>query len=118
MCFLLFSHQSKLNIRYDIVLSNFSLLCTFLNDNVSVSGVLFSLLWIPLNKQERIISMLVYTPKATVQDAFGFIPLSMELSCGPLVLIVYVISILLTTLLGTFCIDHTASLLLKKEFVV
>ena len=52
-------------------------------------------------------------PKATVQAAIGGIPLSMGLACGPIVLTVSVVAILVTAPLGAFCIDSAYNKLLS-----
>lgn len=75
-------------------------------------GVWISLLGTPLNYQERLFCILAYMPKATVQAAIGSIPLSMGLECGPIVLTISIVAILVTAPLGAFCIDHNYQRLL------
>ena len=77
------------------------------------SGVWISLLGTPLNPKERLFCILAYMPKATVQAAIGGIPLSMGLACGPIVLTVSVVAILVTAPLGAFCIDSAYNKLLS-----
>ena len=79
-----------------------------------MAGVGLSLCRTSFNRKERLFSMLAYTPKATVQAAIGSIPLTMGLSCGPLIMTVSVISILLTAPFGAFCIDRFSDALLDK----
>lgn len=77
-------------------------------------GVLICLIKTKLNKKERIFCMIAYCPKATVQAAIGYIPLTMGLSCGNIVLTVAVLSILITAPLGAFLIELLYKRLLKK----
>lgn len=76
-------------------------------------GVWLSLIKTPLTLKERFFCIIAYMPKATVQAAIGSIPLSMGLSCGPIVLTVSVIAIILTAPLGAFGIDYFAPKSLK-----
>ena len=78
-------------------------------------GVLICLIKTKLNKKERLFCMIAYCPKATVQAAIGYIPLTMGLSCGNIVLTVAVLSILITAPLGAFFIELLYKRLLKKE---
>lgn len=78
-------------------------------------GVMICLIRTPLNMKERLFCVISYIPKATVQAAIGGIPLSMGLPCGPLVLSVAVLSIVLTAPLGAWGMDATAPRLLHKE---
>ncbi len=80
-----------------------------------MAGVFVSVLGTPLTPKERLFAMLAYTPKATVQAAIGGLPLAMGLACGPLVLTVSVISILVTAPLGAFAIDLGKEKLLTRE---
>ncbi len=68
-----------------------------------------------LNVKERIFCMIAYLPKATVQAAIGSVPLAMGLSCGPLVLSVSVLAILITAPLGAIGIDRSYKKLLKSK---
>lgn len=76
-------------------------------------GVWLALLKTQLTLKERFFCIIAYMPKATVQAAIGSIPLSMGLSCGPIVLTVSVIAIILTAPLGAFGIDYFAPKWLK-----
>ena len=77
-------------------------------------GVAISLVKTKLNKKERLLCAVAYTPKATVQAALGTVPLVMGLSCGEIVLTVAVISILITAPFGAICIDNLYKKLLSK----
>lgn len=79
-----------------------------------MAGVFVCLLKTKLSFKERLFCMIAYTPKATVQAAIGAIPLTMGLACGPKVLTVAVLSILITAPLGAFCVDRTYKKLLIK----
>lgn len=71
-------------------------------------GVLLCLIQTPLTFKERLFCVIAYLPKATVQAAIGSVPLSMGLSCGPLVLSVAMLAILITAPLGALGIDCSA----------
>lgn len=72
-----------------------------------MAGVFLSTAAASLTLKERLFCMLAYTPKATVQAAIGGLPLAMGLACGPAVLTVSVIAILITAPLGALAIDLT-----------
>lgn len=78
-------------------------------------GVMLCLLGTKLNRKERLYCVIAYLPKATVQAAIGSVPLSLGLPCGPLVLSVAVLSILITAPLGAIGMDLSYQRLLKKE---
>ena len=78
-------------------------------------GVFVCLLGTSLSKKERLFTMMVYTPKATVQAAIGGIPLALGFACGDTVLTVAVLAIVLTAPLGAFAMDLSYKRLLKKE---
>ncbi|OQB13909.1 MAG: potassium/proton antiporter [Firmicutes bacterium ADurb.Bin193] len=80
-----------------------------------MTGVFLSLLKTQLNTKERLFCMIAYIPKATVQAAIGGLPLAMGLSCGPIVLTVAVVSILITAPLGALGVDLTYKKLLSKQ---
>lgn len=80
-----------------------------------MAGVLLCLLKTPLLPKERLFCMIAYIPKATVQAAIGGIPLAMGLACGPIVLTVAVLSILITAPLGAVGMDATYKRLLIKS---
>lgn len=78
-------------------------------------GVFLCMVGTTFNKNERLFTMMAYTPKATVQAAIGGIPLSMGLACGDITLTVAVLAIVLTAPLGAFAIDFSYKKLLKSE---
>ena len=71
------------------------------------------LLKTPLNGKERCFCILAYLPKATVQAAIGSVPLTMGLACGPMVLSVAVLAILVTAPAGALGMDATYRRLLN-----
>lgn len=78
-------------------------------------GVALCLVKTPLTGRERLFCMIAYLPKATVQAAIGSVPLAMGFPCGPIVLSVAVLAILLTAPLGALGMDLTYRRLLKRE---
>ena len=78
-------------------------------------GVLLCLIKTALTRRERLFCVIAYLPKATVQAAIGSVPLAMGLPCGPLVLSVAVLSILITAPLGALGIDASYQKLLEKN---
>lgn len=78
-------------------------------------GVALCLLGTTLTWKERLFCMIAYLPKATVQAAIGSVPLALGLSCGPIVLSVAVLAILVTAPLGALGIDVTYQRFLQKE---
>lgn len=77
-------------------------------------GVLLCLVGTKLNRRERLFCIIAYLPKATVQAAIGSVPLAMGLACGPIVLSVAVLGIVITAPLGAFGMDFSYRLLLTK----
>ncbi|MDD4159242.1 MAG: cation:proton antiporter [Proteiniphilum sp.] len=80
-----------------------------------MTGVYICMIKTPLNKKERLFSMIAHLPKATVQAAIGSIPLAMGLPCGKIVLTVAVLAILITAPLGAFGIDISYKRLLTQD---
>lgn len=80
-----------------------------------MAGVWVCLLGTGLKTGEKAFTMLVYTPKATVQAAIGGIPLALGFACGDTVLTVAVLAIVLTAPLGAFAIDLSYRKLLTKS---
>ncbi len=80
-------------------------------------GVFLCVAGTGLNRRERLFCMIAYLPKATVQAAIGSVPLSMGLACGPIVLSVAVLAILITAPLGAIGMDAGCRKLLQKAEV-
>lgn len=78
-------------------------------------GVCLCLLGTNLNRKEKIFCVIAYLPKATVQAAIGSVPMAPGLPCGPLVLSVAVLAILITAPLGAIGMDVGYKKLLSKE---
>ena len=71
-----------------------------------------------LTRKERLFCVIAYLPKATVQAAIGSVPLAMGLSCGPIVLSVAVLGILITAPLGAIGMDLSYQTLLTRDETV
>lgn len=82
---------------------------------VRMIGVWASLIGTPLNSQEKLFSLIAYSPKATVQAAIGGIPLALGLPAGELILTVSVLAILITAPIGAFGIDSSYKKLLSDD---
>ncbi len=78
-------------------------------------GVLVCILFTPYTWKERLIIVISYLPKATVQASIGAIALTEGLACGTLVLTAAVVSILLTAPLGAILMDSLYKRLLSKD---
>ena len=84
-------------------------------------GVLLSLLRSPLNRRERLFSVVAYWPKATVQAAMGAVPLGamaalgMDQRPGEVILAVAVLSIVFTAPLGALAIKLLGERVLESD---
>ena len=81
-------------------------------------GVCLCVAGTKLTRKERLFCVIAYLPKATVQAAIGSVPLAMGLSCGPIVLSVAVLGILITAPLGAIGMDLTYQTLLTRDEAV
>lgn len=98
-----------------IALAGLMMLCVIIGALIfRIIGVALCLMKSPLSKNERIFCMGAYTPKATVQAAIAAIPLSSGLACGQDILTIAVLAIILTAPLGSFFIERSYKILLKK----
>jgi len=77
-------------------------------------GVLVCLIKTNYNIKEKLFIVLSYIPKATVQASIGAIALNEGLTCGNIVLIGAIVSILVSAPLGAILIDKTYKKLLSK----
>lgn len=80
-------------------------------------GVCVCLMKTQLAWKERLFCVIAYFPKATVQAAIGSVPLAMGLPCGPIVLSVAVLAIVLTAPLGALGMELTYQKLLSLDQV-
>ena len=81
-------------------------------------GVCLCVAGTKLTRKERLFCVIAYLPKATVQAAIGSVPLAMGLSCGPIVLSVAVLGILITAPLGAIGMDLFDQTLLTRDETV
>lgn len=81
-------------------------------------GVCLCVAGTKLTRKERLFCVIAYLPKATVQAAIGSVPLAMGLSCGPIVLSVAVLGILITAPLGAIGMDLSYQTLLTWDETV
>lgn len=77
-------------------------------------GLLVCLIKTNYNIKEKLFIVLSYIPKATVQASICAIALNEGLSCGNIILIGAIVSILLSAPLGAILIDKTYKKLLSK----
>lgn len=98
---------AAVDIRYTLHAGIASLLMISIALAFRSMGVALCLVKTPLTGRERLFCMIAYLPKATVQAAIGSVPLAMGLPCGPIVLSVAVLAILLTAPLGALGMDLT-----------
>ena len=104
-----------MDIRYTLSAGGRAVGMIFLALCFRTVGVLLCLIKTALTRRERLFCVIAYLPKATVQAAIGSVPLAMGLPCGPLVLSVAVLSILITAPLGALGIDASYQKLLEKN---
>ena len=106
---------ATVDIQYALAAGGAAILVIFDVLLFRMAGVYICLLRTKLTTKERLFSMITYCPKATVQAAIGSLPLAMGLSCGPIVLTVAVLAILITAPLGAFGVDMTYRRFLTQE---
>ncbi len=104
---------AAVDIRYTLEAGVAAVAMILLALLVRAIGVSLCLLGTSLSQKERLFCIIAYLPKATVQAAIGSVP--MGLSCGPIVLSVAVLAILITAPLGAIGMDRSYRKLLKKE---
>ncbi len=106
---------AAVDIRYTLEAGVAAVAMILLALLVRAIGVSLCLLGTSLSQKERLFCIIAYLPKATVQAAIGSVPMAMGLSCGPIVLSVAVLAILITAPLGAIGMDRSYRKLLKKE---
>ena len=105
------------SVDFSYALNNIwgSLLVLLIGLSFRTIGVIVCLLFTKLTRKERIFCIFAYLPKATVQASIGGIALSLEITCGAIVLTVSVLAIIVTAPIGAFLIDMLGKKLLAKE---
>ena len=106
---------AAVDVRYTLAAGLFAVAMIFLALLFRAFGVTLCLLGTALTARERLFCVIAYLPKATVQAAIGSVPLAMGLPCGPIVLSVAVLGILITAPLGAIGIDRSYCRLLRHE---
>ena len=97
---------AAVDIRYTFSAGFAAVLMIFIALAIRSIGVLISLVKTPLNKKEKLFTVVAYLPKATVQAAIGSVPLAAGLSSGNIILSVAVMGILITAPMGAIGIDR------------
>ena len=97
---------AAVDIRYTFSAGFAAVLMIFIALAIRSIGVLISLVKTPLNKKEKLFTVVAYLPKATVQAAIGSVPLAAGLSSGNIILSVAVMAILITAPMGAIGIDR------------
>lgn len=105
---------AAVDIRYTLRAGIPAIMLIFIALFFRALGVFLCLLKTPLTFKERLFCAIAYMPKATVQAAIGSVPLSLGLPCGPIILSVAVLGIIITAPLGALGIDTTYKKLLKE----
>ena len=106
---------AAVDIRYTLSAGIAAVFMIFIALIFRTAGVLICTIKTKLNMKERIFCVIAYLPKATVQAAFGSVPLAAGLACGKIILSVAVLAIIITAPLGALGIDNTYKKLLEKE---
>lgn len=105
---------AEVDIKYMTGIGFVGILLIFLGLLIRSIGVFTSVAGSRLNKNEKIFTILAYTPKATVQAAIGSVALANGLESGMAILSVAVLGIIITAPLGAILIDKSYKKLLKK----
>ncbi|MGL5020692.1 MAG: cation:proton antiporter [Mycoplasmatales bacterium] len=106
---------SIVNVVYAIDYLLLAIIIIFFGLIFRMLGVYFSLFKSNFTKNEKIFSMLSYTPKATVQAAIGGMAFQNGLESGQVILSIAVVSIIICAPLGAILIDRTSKKLLNPE---
>ncbi len=105
---------AEVDIKYMTGIGFVGIILIFLGLLIRSIGVFISVVGSRLNKNEKIFTILAYTPKATVQAAIGSVALANGLEPGMAILSVAVLGIIITAPLGAILIDKSYKKLLKK----
>lgn len=105
---------AEVDIKYMTGIGFIGIALIFLGLLIRSIGVFISVAGSRLNKNEKIFTILAYTPKATVQAAIGSVALANGIGSGMAILSIAVLGIIITAPLGAILIDKTYKKLLKK----
>ena len=105
---------AEVDIKYMTGIGFIGIALIFLGLLIRSIGVFISVAGSKLNKNEKIFTILAYTPKATVQAAIGSVALANGIGSGMAILSIAVLGIIITAPLGAILIDKTYKKLLKK----
>lgn len=105
---------AEVDIKYMTGIGFAGVLLIFLGLLIRSIGVFISVAGSRLSKNEKIFTILAYTPKATVQAAIGSVALANGIGSGMAILSIAVLGIIITAPLGAILIDKSYKKLLKK----
>lgn len=105
---------AEVDIKYMTGIGFAGIVLIFLGLLIRSVGVFISVARSRLSKNEKIFTILAYTPKATVQAAIGSVALANGIGSGMAILSIAVLGIIITAPLGAILIDKSYKKLLKK----
>lgn len=105
---------AEVDIKYMTGIGFAGVVLIFLGLLIRSIGVFISVAGSRLSKNEKIFTILAYTPKATVQAAIGSVALANGIGSGMAILSIAVLGIIITAPLGAILIDKSYKKLLKK----
>lgn len=105
---------AEVDIKYMTGIGFIGIALIFLGLLIRSIGVFISVAGSRLSKNEKIFTILAYTPKATVQAAIGSVALANGIGSGMAILSIAVLGIIITAPLGAILIDKSYKKLLKK----
>lgn len=105
---------AEVDIKYMTGIGFAGIVLIFLGLLIRSVGVFISVAGSRLSKNEKIFTILAYTPKATVQAAIGSVALANGIGSGMAILSIAVLGIIITAPLGAILIDKSYKKLLKK----
>lgn len=105
---------AEVDIKYMTRIGFIGIALIFLGLLIRSIGVFISVAGSRLSKNEKIFTILAYTPKATVQAAIGSVALVNGIESGMAILSIAVLGIIITAPLGAILIDKSYKKLLKK----
>ncbi|MBQ5333324.1 MAG: cation:proton antiporter [Oscillospiraceae bacterium] len=114
-CLLFALVGAAVDIRYTMAAGMGAIAIIFISLCFRTVGVILCLVKTKLSIKERIFCIIAYLPKATVQAAFGAVPLAAGLPGGKMILSVAVLAIIITAPLGAIGIDNSFAKLLSDD---